>query len=254
MSFGHNHHIPTILEVNAPLIEEQKRYRGLIDEAGAESITRRCFEDASLIVTVSEQVAKFVSTYPEASGKVHVLPNGVNLERFEASSKRALCHHEQFTIGFVGTLKPWHGVENLLQAFAVLAPNYSHARLRIVGDGPMRTELEKLTHQLRIAHKVCFTGAVAPEKMADELAKMQVGVAPYPHDIDCYFSPLKIFEYMAAGMAVVASDVGQNPDVIDRGASGFLYPAADISQLSEAIEKLILDPHLTQAMGQRGVR
>ncbi|MGF1694907.1 glycosyltransferase family 4 protein [Vibrio lamellibrachiae] len=252
MTFGYENNIPSILEVNAPLIEEQKKYRGLIDEESAITITRKCFAAASLIITVSIEVAEYVNSFPEADGKVHVLPNGVNLQRFSNVHCGSEDEHSHFTIGFVGTLKPWHGVEKLLESFALLHQSHPETRLLIVGDGPMRKELESQIRALNLVDVVKLTGAVEPSNIAHYYQKMDVGVAPYPGDIHFYFSPLKIYEYMAAGLPVVASNVGQISDLVDDHHHGLLYSAQELSQLTEALTYLVENPSIAHVYGQSG--
>ena len=112
-------------------------------------------------------------------------------------------------MGFVGTLRPWHGVEGLIEAFAVLHGLDPDVRLLIVGDGPLRNTLESMAADRGVSHAVDFRGAVEPSEVPRMLASMDVAVAPYPPLDDFYFSPLKLFEYMAAGCAIVAAAIGQ---------------------------------------------
>src|SRR2546423_8966610 len=102
---------PALIEVNAPLIEEQAEHRGLIDRAGAQRAAERAFSAATALVAVSEEVANYLESFPAARGKVHVVPNGVNPERFPANLKPSLPGTPgSFTVGFAGSRKPWHGL------------------------------------------------------------------------------------------------------------------------------------------------
>lgn len=250
MSYAASRNIPAILEVNAPLIEEQKKYRGLIDQDAAVKVTQKCFTAASLILTVSEQVANYVESFPQARGKVKVLPNGVNTERFSSSLTMRSKDTNGFVFGFVGTLKPWHGVDRLINAFAAIHQNIPHTRLLIVGDGPMREALEGQVASLNLSPSVTFTGLVTPSKMVEMYQRMDVGVAPYPNDIDCYFSPLKVYEYMAAGLPVIGSDVGQIRNIITNHKTGITCPASSINSLAEAMEYLATHPSTALAWGR----
>ncbi len=82
MEYAQEAGIPGLLEVNAPLIEEQVRYRQLVDRSGAKLVAERAFAAASGLVAVSDEVAAYLNTYPEARGRIHVIPNGVNPSRF----------------------------------------------------------------------------------------------------------------------------------------------------------------------------
>jgi len=240
--------IPTVLEVNAPLIEEQQRYRHLHDAESALQSARRAFAAADVLVAVSAGVAEYLEGFEEARGRVHVIANGVDTERFE---KVVLTTTSRpFTIGFVGTLKPWHGVEVLLHAFARFHADTADSRLLIVGFGPEHAALVTLAEQLGIGTAVEFTGAVDPERIPALLAEMDVGVAPYPETADFYFSPLKVYEYMAAGLAVVASRIGQLNDLIVDGEDGLLCRPGDADALSEAFTRLRGDSELLHRLGR----
>lgn len=249
MSFARAAGIPGVLEVNAPLIEEQSRYRGLIDRDAALATARRCFADASVIVAVSSGVADYLDGFDEARGKVHVVPNGVNPDRFFIRAQRPMAASSEITVGFVGTLKPWHGVDQLLQAFADLHRRFPQTRLLLVGDGPEADRLKDRVADARLEAAVEFSGAVAPDQVPLQLARMDVGVAPYPNLDDFYFSPLKIYEYMAAGLPVVASEIGQIPEIVVHGQTGLLYPADDIQALADALATLIQDRSLAARLG-----
>lgn len=252
MTYARMHNIPAILEVNAPLVEEQQRYRGLIDRDSAIKVSRRCFADATHILAVSAQVADYLSGFAETKDKVHVLPNGVNTERFSAVCSIRSSLARPFTIGFVGTLKPWHGVDILINCFAQLHSRYKEINLLIVGDGPEYHTLQQQIIDLGLERAIHMTGAVAPSLIPKYYTMMDVGVAPYPDSISFYFSPLKVFEYMAAGLPVVASDIGQISEVVQHEENGLLYRPSEPKQLYSALESLYLQPDKTRLLGQRG--
>lgn len=242
----------TVLEVNAPLIEEQAKFRGLYDRAAATVATQRAFSAADVIIAVSEEVARYLRSFPQARHKVHVVPNGVDVDRFREVAARRKAKSGAFTVGFVGTLKPWHGVDILLEAFALLNRRVPNAELLIVGDGPERQALNALAGQLGIVDKVTFTGAVSPDAVPDLLARMDVGVAPYPDLPDFYFSPLKVYEYMASGLPVVASRIGQIQEIVSEPVDGLLPEPGNAQELSAALCSLYECPALGRAMGWEG--
>ena len=250
MTFARNAGIPGILEVNAPLIEEQKQHRSLVHENEARQIAERAFASARALIAVSRPVADYLESYRGTTGKVHVIPNGVNPDRFSPEITPAIPPPAgTFTIGFVGTLKPWHGVDGLVEAFAVLRHHAPESRLLIVGDGPQRETIEKQLALHGIRDAAHFTGAVAPEDVPRFIASMDVGVAPYPHLENCYFSPLKIFEYMATGIAVVGSRTGQVTELITHEENGLLYEPGDTAELADLLVRLRTKPELRQQLG-----
>jgi glycosyltransferase involved in cell wall biosynthesis len=153
-------------------------------------------------------------------------------------------------VGFVGTLKPWHGLGTLAEAFARLRHRHMHARLLVVGDGPGRQNLEADLEARGLRGDASLVGAVAPEEVPGLLASMDVAVAPYPELADFYFSPLKVYEYMAAGLPVVASRVGQLAELIRPGDNGLLCPPGDAAALAEALVQLWQRPALRRRLGE----
>jgi len=248
--------VPTVLEANAPLVEEQARHRELVDRAGAERVAALQDELADVVVAVSDGVAAHVRrTHPEAAGRVHVVPNGVDPERFPFDLLLARAvKRVPFTVGFVGTLKPWHGLDVLVDAFARLHAAVPSARLLVVGDGPQRRALEDDLAARGIAGCADLAGAVAPDRVPELLSRMDVAVAPYPPLEDFYFSPLKVVEAMAAGLTVVASRIGRLDEIVEDGHTGLLVPPGDPAALAEALASLAGDPVACASMGAAGRR
>ena len=241
--------IPAILEVNSPLIEEQALHRELVDRDAAEEVARRVFAAASSLVAVSRGVAEWLEEFPTARGRIHVIPNGVDPGRFPP----ALPDPERpFTVGFVGSLKPWHGVGLLAEAFALLHARDPRAELVVVGDGPEREGLERDLAVRGVAKHASLVGAVPPAAVPSFLARVDAGIAPYPMLSRFYFSPLKVLEYMAAGLPVVASRIGQIAELVEHGRSGILCPAGDAQALADALDALRRDPLLRARLGAAG--
>ena len=241
--------IPAVLEVNAPLIDEQALHRELADRDAAVAVARRAFAAATAIAAVSQGVAEWLEGFAEARGRVHVIPNGVDPSRFP---ERSPDPGRPFTVGFVGTLKPWHGIGVLAEAFARLRERDPRAKLLVVGDGPERERLESNLATRGLAEAAHLAGAVAATEVPGWLARMDVGVAPYPDSSRFYFSPLKVLEYMAAGLPVVASRIGQIADLVEQGRSGLLCPPGDPVALAAALDHLRRDPALRERLGAAG--
>ena len=232
-----------VLEVNAPLIEEQRTHRVLVDEEAAAKALARQVAAATATVAVSDPVRDWVRERT-GSERVRTVPNGVSITRIVPRPEDI----GDPVVTFVGTLKPWHGVADLLAAAALAKRPW---KLRIIGDGPERAALEEQAAGLGI--EVDFRGAVAPADMPGQLAGSAIGVAPYPDlggEQQQYFSPLKVYEYLAAGLPVVASAVGQLPQIL--GELGTLVPPSDPAALAAAIDTLAADPVLRGKLGWRG--
>jgi glycosyltransferase involved in cell wall biosynthesis len=159
--------------------------------------------------------------------------------------------NETFIVGFVGTLKPWHGVHILVEAFNHLQDKVPNTRLMIVGDGPERSVLVKKLKEKDLLRLTEITGKVAPSEVPGLLSSTDVAVAPYPALAHFYFSPLKVYEYMAAGLPVVASRIGQLAELIQDGENGILVPPGDPVALAETLDKLYRDPLLRKRLGTK---
>ena len=247
--------VPGILEVNAPLIDEQRRHRSLVDASGAAQVLHRQVAAARATVCVSDPVADWVrrrtADLPDANdvvGRIHTVPNSVSVRRIQPQPEDP----DRVVVTFVGTLKPWHGVADLITAAALARQSWS---LRIIGDGP---EMDSLRAQAeRLGVEVDFRGAVAPQDIPTHVAGSAIGVAPYP-DLgggeQQYFSPMKVLEYLAAGLAVVASDVGQVPQLLEDGSGrhGVLVAPSDPTALAAALDDLAVCPDRRARMGRSG--
>lgn len=255
MTYAQAAGIPGLLEVNAPLIEEQAEHRGLVHRQEAEQVAERAFRSATALIAVSAEVKRYLQARTGGDRPIHVVPNGVNPQRFaQGLQSPTLRSKGTFTVGFVGTLKPWHGLPHLVDAFEQLVQRVPEARLLLVGDGPEGEALQGDIRDRGLAEAVEFTGAVPPEAVPGLLAAMDVAIAPYPAGDRFYFSPLKVYEYMAAGLPVVASRLGQLEDLIESGVNGVLCPPGDPAALAEAIEHLWRSPELRQRLGQAARR
>ena len=134
--------VPGLLEVNAPLVEERAKHSVLVDRAGAERVAERVFSLATGLIAVSKELVDYLERYPAVRGRVHLLSNGVDPNRFPVGLKPSYpTQPGTFTVGFLGTLKPWHGLSLLVEAFAAVHGRDSDSLLLIVGDGPERSSL-----------------------------------------------------------------------------------------------------------------
>ena len=256
-SFARRRGIPWVVEVNAPLVDEQARYRDLSLRPVAEGIERHVLGSADALFVPSSELRDYVFGRVGRRRGVHVTPNGADVEMFSrpAPLPEAFPSHlaGRFVIAFTGSLKRWHGIELLLAAYHRLRAEHPRAHLLILGEGPLLPMVRRAAARLG-PESMTVVGAVPHEEVPAWLRQAHVGVAPYPPLEGFYFSPIKVVEYMAAGLPVVGSSIGQVREMVEDGETGLLVEPGSVEGLAEALSLLVSHPDLADAMGAAGRR
>ncbi len=245
-----------VVEINALLAREDAAWRGLRLLTLATEVEATVLRSADLRLAVSDEVAAQVrSVVP--SQRTAVVPNGVDTTAFRdlpskvASRCRFGLPAEARIAVFIGVLRPWHGVDVAIRAVGRLSTQ-DDVLLVIVGDGAMRSELEQLAIAEGAAERVRFLGQLDHADVPAILAAADVALAPYPAMSEFSFSPLKLYEYLAAGVPIVASNIGQIHDVLGRGNYGTLVTPGDVDDLAAAIDVVSRQPQLVQRAAEAG--
>ncbi len=253
--------IPYILEVNADLLEErnaqENREHG-IRKLFAEWTTRFCFKSANRIFCVSTQLKDhLVQKWNLDAGQIVVLPNAADTEAFGnhydvKSIRFRLNLKNEPVVMFVGGFYLWHDLELLVDSFTQVLRKVPDAKLVLIGDGRTRSKVEKLIEENGLQSAVLMTGALEHRQVPEMLAIADVAVAPNISFFDGHGgSPLKIYEYMAAGKAIIATKTGQVAEVIHDGHNGLLVEAGDKNSFAEAMVNLLSDPLVRERLGQQ---
>jgi glycosyltransferase involved in cell wall biosynthesis len=250
-------HVPFFLEFNSPAEFFHPRATVL-------SRRRRRCEDALLLAAARVFV---VSTTAKAlllgrgipEERIIVNPNGVDLERFDPSSRgdgvrEALGFStDDVVIGFVGSFMSFHGVPKLAEAFVDVARERPETRLLLVGDGDERPRVAEILGDLVGEGRARLTGRIAPAEIPSHLAACDVLVSPHvPLEDDTPFfgSPTKLFEYMAAGRPIVASRLGQIGEILEHERTALLVDAGDAKALATALRQLAREADLRDRLGR----
>jgi glycosyltransferase involved in cell wall biosynthesis len=228
--------IPHIVELNSPLPQEAARYRRLDAPREAAALERAVLQHAALVLPVSTELVEYASS--RGARRVEVMPNAVTLDRFVHPRPR---RDGPPIAVFAGALRPWHGIETIAAAWRALGA--SAPRLVVLGDGPGREVLEVVGADL--------VGTVPHERVPPLLARCDIGLAPYARDAPRYFSPLKVFEYLAAGLAVVTADLPGVTDVVGP-ETAVVIPQGDPAALARAVKEVAGDPERRERLGRAG--
>jgi glycosyltransferase involved in cell wall biosynthesis len=232
---------PHVLEVNAPLRDEAARYRTLPHADLAARFESEVMAMTQRVLAVSEPLADALARGGVDERKIEVSPNGVAAERFPRPHR----DESRFVVGFAGSLKPWHGLDTLVDAMA----DVTDAQLEVVGHGPLDHLFDALP-----AGRVTRFGARPHSDVVGLMAGWDVGVAPYAPIDGFWFSPLKVLEYMAAGACPVVSDLSDAPKVLGYGRRGVLVPAGDAAALAAEIRTLAHNRERAMRLGERARR
>ncbi|QJD99889.1 glycosyltransferase family 4 protein [Massilia forsythiae] len=237
--------LPLLLEVNAPILEERTRYDGLSLTRLARWSQAYAWRNADGVLPVTEVLADIVASYGVRRERITVIHNGINGERFDRApdvdaAKRALGLEGRLVLGFTGFVREWHGLDKVLTLIAA-DPPASRRHLLVVGDGPARAPLEKQARELGIENRVTFTGIVGRDDVARHVAAFDIALQPA---VVAYASPLKLFEYLALGKAIVGPAQPNIEEILRQDDNAVLFDPADPNGLAGAVSRLCDDAAL----------
>lgn len=215
---------------------------------------------AKRILCVSESARKhLIKSWNVPPGKIAVFPNAVDVNHFHpcpesrGEIRARLGFANNPLIVFVGSFFPYQDIKSLLNAYARVSAEHPEVRLLLVGEGEQYAEMVRYATHLGLDHAVKFTRFLPHAEVPLVISAADVAVAPYAKIEDEKFlgSSMKLVEYMACGVAVLASNNGQIKEIIQDGINGLLVPAGDANALEKALLKLLANPYLRQTLGDR---
>jgi colanic acid/amylovoran biosynthesis glycosyltransferase len=206
-------------------------------------------QSARFVVCISDfarsQLMVFCS--PEMWGKLHVIHIGIPIEQF-TDHRPGVSHREDPTILLIGRQVPEKGQGVLLEAVALLAERGLEVQVTLAGDGAARPDFERLAERLGIASNVSFPGAVGQDDICTLYADATVFCLPsFAEGV-----PGVLMEAMAMETPVVSTRIAGISELIDDGRSGLLVAPGRADHLADALERLLRDSPLRQAMGAAG--
>ena len=237
--------VPLVLEVNSPMVLELGKTRGLSFPRLARRVETDLFRRADRVCVVTGVLRDMLIELGVARERLLVTQNGVDLARYAVSERteaRRVARTalgldsvpaDELVLGFVGFYRDWHRLDVVLAAMA--APSLSHTRLVLVGEGPARPALEAEAARLGLSARVHFAGPRPHDAIPALLPAFDVALVPA---INPYASPLKLFEYMAASLPVIAPDQPNLREVLTDGEDALLVPSGAVEPMRAALERL----------------
>lgn len=251
------HNVPYVLEVNAPLAHERSTEpdEQLFLKKIAFWVEKVVCSKADHTIVVSTPLKGYLESIGVPKGKCLVMPNGVDPEKFKSRPKSAELIESigiapgDIVVGFTGILRPWHGVEMLVDAVCALKKSGQKVFLLIVGDGPLREQIEQLLKNSELKACSFVTRRIAHEAIPNYVNLFDVAVSP---KATFYASPMKVVEYMALGKTVLAPDSPNLRDMVAHMETGLLFETNSLQSLTEQLVKAMESPELRGALGTRG--
>ena len=237
-----------LLEVNSPLADERTKFGGLKLARLAHALERFVWRRADKVLAVTGVLRDTIAAAGVPPERIEVIQNGVVLARYQRAGLAAAP--DPLILGFVGFVRDWHGLDSVIRAMKAEEAQGPLA-LTVVGDGPARPALEQLAASLGLADRVCFTGVVPHDEVPTQVARFDIALQP---KVVAYASPLKIFDYMAAGCAIVAPDQPNIREILRDGETALLFDPAQEDAMWQAVRRLVADPPLRQRLGEAARR
>lgn len=249
--------VPLILEYNGDPLHDLKSKGQLpagLQLTISKSLFRYNLEHAKLLIASGQGWKNnLINKWHIPPEKISVVENGtilINLLRREdLTNFQPNKLDSEVRIAYLGSFYPWHGTKIAINAFHELLKQGVKACLIMIGAGSDLEENKRYVDHLGLQDKVIFTGALPPEEYAKILANCEIGLSPYCGWIE--YSGLKLFDYKAAGLAIIASGENGQPETIIHNKTGLIIPPCDEKALFEAMKFLAQNREFTSRLGQQ---
>ncbi|MDN4504257.1 glycosyltransferase family 4 protein [Alteromonadaceae bacterium BrNp21-10] len=224
------------LEVNSPLYDERNKYGGIALTRLARWSENYVWKNADRVLPVTQVMANYVRGIGVPEERIYVIPNGVDTSVFtpQDSENRAERFKNKLVVGFVGFCREWHQLDKVMTVLA--AEKREDLFFLVVGDGPVISELKKLASTLGFDNQFESTGLVKREDMPYWLDQMDIALQPA---VTPWASPLKMIEYFAKGLAIVAPDMDNIKELIEDNKNGVLFDRQNLDDMMVKLHGLL---------------
>lgn len=245
--------VPLVLDDVAPSWEEDHLY-GTGSNRLAVTTHREVTGHASYMAAVSGAMKRYLIEDGIPEDRLVLISNGIEADAFRpdvdgsAHRERYGIPPEAVVIVFVGSFQPYHRVDLLLRAAAQLSEDLPPVRLLLVGGGKRLAEPRALAAELGLDDRTIFTGRVPYEDVAGYVAAGDIAIMPATNP---YGNPMKVYEYMALGKAVVGPRQETITEIITEGEDGLLFEPEDVGAMADVLRQLVADAALRERLGQQ---
>lgn len=254
--------IPHVIEADSPASYEVRHfYPGYLRHPNLmEKIELKIIQNADRIFCVSNQIRDYYVTRGVSYHKIQVITNGVDVSRFNPhvpyhTVREMYGLKDKTVIGFVGSFHYWHGVYNLIHLIKEIINLNPNVVFLLVGHGgALKSSLDEFVRENNLKNRVFCTGLIAHENVPSYINAMDIVVAPYPPLDFFYYSPVKIYEYMACGKAIVTTEMGQISELIRNGITGFLCEPGNMKVLIDTVQLLVQNREKRVSIGENAMK
>jgi alpha-maltose-1-phosphate synthase len=226
--------IPHLVDLDKPLLAESRRHRQAPEPGGVARLEREVLARAERVFTVSSPLAMHALRCGARS--VEVFPGAVTIERHPHRRRSG----DRPVAVFAGRVRPWHGIETVVAAWRLLGE--AAPVLVIAGEAGESADLLEEVGAVLL-------GPIPHRQVPAVLAEADIGLAPYARDAPLHLSPLKLFEYMGAGLASVASELPATHELVS-AEQAVLVPRGDPEALAAAVAELAVDAPRRDRIGR----
>ncbi|NOY62730.1 MAG: glycosyltransferase family 4 protein [Gammaproteobacteria bacterium] len=243
--------VPLVLEVNTPYAYAWAQYYKIYFPRLAKKIERWVLESAGKMITVTAAQRTFLNENHITRTDIAVCHNAIDPDAFSPAIEPSQVdglRDASIVVGFVGTMNRWQGIPTFKEIISHTTEANPNIQFLMVGDGECRKELEGYLIETGRADRAIFVGRKAHAEIAALVKRMDIAVLP---NSNAYGSPMKMFEYMAMGKAVIGPAVGPVNEIVEDGVTGFIIEPGDATAMTEKILLLANNEKLRDDMSAK---
>lgn len=239
--------IPIAIEINSPLVYEQKIEKKLFWERLAQGMETWIVSHSTKTIAVTHVLKDMLIKAGADPERIVVIPNGINIEEYPEEKYGRILKDRLQKIAFVGWFRDWHRLPELIDALNRKKIFEQGTQLYLIGDGPARPEIKKAIQENKLESQVIITGSLSRQEVIEKLADIDIAIQPAANIYAC---PMKLIEYMAAGRAIIAPKLPNIEEILQDKVNAIFFTDGDWDDFANKILYLMENPTLAKQLGQ----